>query len=731
MRHHHGRLLVVMAVLCSALPAADERRTLVFEAEAVSGPTDAWLKDRTSRDHWNLWSRDVDAARKWSGGVVLQSPPVLTDRTSPEEGAPPLHTHITGIPNGRYDVSLGMSRTLAVSRDGGRTWERTSNGDLGEVAIVDTTYDLWIDDRFVNVGNPGSAYYDRITLAPLIDAPPKPLVQGHAPERVRERLDRGLVALRRSAHEVHLSWRLLTGDGAEAAFLVQRIGADGGRERLTPTPLGTTTDFLDTAATATACSYAVIPVTRDGEGRPSPAAAVPAGEQRQDHLSIALEPGTTVQKVGLGDLDGDGRPDYVLKTPNGNIDPYVQYWKRSPDTYRLEARTADGRLLWNKDLGWSIERGIWYSPFIVCDLDGDGKAEVIAKTGEGDPRDPDGRVSSGPEWATVFDGATGRELAHAPWPSRTIGGEALAYNYASRNQIGIAHLDGKTPCLILERGTYTTIQVHAYEFHAGRLLPLWQWSSLEERSPQRWKGQGAHTLQAHDVDGDGRDEVVLGSAVLDDNGKGLWTTGLGHPDHCYVGDIIPDHPGLEIFYGMETAQKEANGLCIVDARTGSILWGLTGATRHVHGFGFCADVDARHPGLEIYGCDTDAEKKFDHGWLCAADGTVIEATRALTGCRPVRWGADPQAELLAKGRITRYGQTASLAEIQGGVVLVADVLGDWREEVFTSLPGELRIYTTPLPAKDRQVCLLQDPVYRNTVTAASQGYFYNAMRGVR
>ena len=125
--------------------------------------------------------------------------------------------------------------------------------------------------------------------------------------------------------------------------------------------------------------------------------------------------------MGVGDLDGDGRYDFVLKTPNQNIDPYVQYWTKSPDTYHLEARTADGRRLWNQDLGWSIERGIWYSPFIVFDLDGDGKAEVIAKTGEGVPRDAAGRVQSGPEWATVFDGATGREVARVPWPSRTVG----------------------------------------------------------------------------------------------------------------------------------------------------------------------------------------------------------------------------------------------------------------------------------------------------------------------
>ena len=718
--------LTAAAALSPFVSAADQR-TLVFEAETVSGPANAWLVNKTSKDHWNLWSTDADAAKKWSGGVVLQTPPVMADRASPAEGVPPLHTHIAGIPNGRYDVTVKMNRTLGVSRDGGKTWARLSNGDLGEVTITDGTFDLWVDDRFADANNPGSGYYDNLQFAPIQPVAPKPVFVGFAKERVRENLDRGLVALRRSATEVRLSWRLLAADAADTAFQVLRTDSSGRTRRITTTPITTTSDFTDTSAPANACSYAVVAVVRGVEGPASRPTAVPAGREAQSYLSFPLEPGTTVQKVGLGDLDGDGRYDFVLKTPNQNVDPYVNYWKKSPGTYHLEARTADGRKLWDKDLGWSIEQGIWYSPYIVFDLDGDGKAEVISKTGEGDPREADGRVQTGPEWVTVFDGATGRELARAPWPSRTVGGETLDYNYASRNQLGIAYLDGKTPCLIVERGTYTVIQVHALQFHAGELTPVWQWNSLQESRPKRWRGQGAHTLQAHDVDGDGRDEVVVGSAVLDDNGVGLWSTGFGHPDHCYVGKILPDRPGLQIFYGMETAQQKANGLCVVDAATGQVLWGLQGSTRHVHGYGFCADIDASRPGLEVYGCDTDAKKNFERGWLLDARGELIVATKDLTSHRPVYWDADPQAELIAKRRITDYGATTVQQEIDGNVVLVADVFGDWREEIFTTLPGELRIYSTPISARDRRVCLLQDPVYRNTVAAASQGYFYNAM----
>ncbi len=721
----------LFALLASAagvtFALAADSRVLVFEAEAVSGPASAWQVNKTSKDRWNLWSTDADAAKKWSGGVVLQTPPVAADRTSSEEGAPPLHTHITGIPNGRYDVTVKMNRTLGVSRDGGKTWERLTNGDLGEVTITDGTFDLWVDDRFADLTNPGSGYYDNIQFAPIGQTVVKPRVVGYSKERVREKLDRGVVALRQSAGAVHVSWRLLTGDAPEIAFHVQRTDAAGRTVRLTPQPITATSDFTDTTAPADACTYAVVSVVRGVEQPASRSVAAPAGTQARPYLSLPLAPGVTVQKVGLGDLDGDGRYDFVLKTPNQNVDPYSAYWKKSPGTYHLEARTADGRQLWDKDLGWSIEQGIWYSPYIVFDLDGDGKAEVIAKTGEGDPRDADGRVQTGPEWVTVFDGATGRELARAPWPARTVGDQTLDYNYASRNQLGIAYLDGKTPCLLVERGTYTIIQVHAFQFHGGKLSPVWQWNTLQESRPKRWRGQGAHTLQAHDVDGDGRDEVVVGSAVLDDNGVGLWSTGFGHPDHCYVGKIMPDRPGLQIFYGMETAQAKGNGLCVVDAATGQVLWGLQGPTRHVHGYGFCADIDAGRPGLEVYGCDTDAKKSFERGWLLDARGELIVATKELTSHRPVYWDGDPQAELIAKRRITDYGSTTVQQEIDGNVVLVADVLGDWREEIFTTLAGELRIYSTPLPATDRRVCLLQDPVYRNTIAAASQGYFYNAM----
>ena len=69
-------------------------------------------------------------------------------------------------------------------------------------------------------------------------------------------------------------------------------------------------------------------------------------------------------------------------------------------------------------------------------------------------------------------------------------------------------------------------------------------------------------MHSADVDGDGRDEIVLGSVVLDDNGTALWSTGFGHPDKCFVTDIDPERPGLEIFYAYEDWHDDGNGICM-------------------------------------------------------------------------------------------------------------------------------------------------------------------------
>jgi len=230
-------------------------------------------------------------------------------------------------------------------------------------------------------------------------------------------------------------------------------------------------------------------------------------------------------------------------------------------------------------------------------------------------------------------------------------------------------------------------------------------------------------MHCADIDGDGRDEVIIGSAAIDDNGDSLWTTGLGHPDHHFVGDIDPSRPGLEIYYGIETRRKERNGMCLVDAATGKILWGHEGFTRHVHSRGLCSDIDARHVGAECYSTDTDAEKKPAQAYLRTAQGREV-STELLWGFGPwtAYWDADPQREILWRRRIQDYGGTEHEPQIEGRVIAVADILGDWREEIITSVDGEIRIYTTTIPAVDRRPCLMTDPIYRIDVAHAAMGY---------
>ena len=86
------------------------------------------------------------------------------------------------------------------------------------------------------------------------------------------------------------------------------------------------------------------------------------------------------------------------------------------------------------------------------------------------------------------------------------------------------------------------------------------------------------------------------------------------------------------------------------------------------------------------------------------------------------WDADPQRELILNNRIVKYNGTA-LAAVNAKFLAVADVCGDWREEILATAPGELRIYTTAIPALDRRPWLMQDPIYRNCVGRQTSGYY--------
>lgn len=533
--------------------------------------------------------------------------------------------------------------------------------------------------------------------------------------KTAENLDRGLVVVRRSDGANYMSWRLLKSDPVNVSFKVYGSAGDAKDETLIG-EVRDKCDFVDfTPGNRT--FYRVVPY--DGDRTMPSVGTAKLDPTAQGYIRIRLRGNYRAQKVGIADLDGDGRLDFIVKQPDFNTDPYQQpgYWKKSEDTYKIEAYKHDGTFMWVYDMGWAIEEGIWYSPIVVYDLDGDGKAEVFCKGGEGDPREPTGHVRSGPEYLVVLDGLTGRVKTRLPWPSRD-GFED--YNYYSRNLLGIAYLDGQRPHLIVERGTYTIIKLEAYD---PSLKLVWRWEASGNYA--QYRGQGMHGMHAADVDGDGRDEVIIGAAVIDDNGQPLWNTRLGHPDVCYIADIDPSNPGLEIFYGIEP-RRNSNAVCLVEARTGRLLWGNPEPTVHVHGQGMVGDIIPAEQGLECYAGEAKGGTNY---WLYTAKGKLIgHIELGDLSPKAIYWLENPTKAYIVGNRILVW-PGREIGRVQGRVVAIADCMGDWREEIITALEGEIRIYTTTTPAAFRRLCLMQDRLYRNDVAVQTMGYFYPPQLG--
>ncbi|QGY44915.1 hypothetical protein GM418_14930 [Maribellus comscasis] len=535
--------------------------------------------------------------------------------------------------------------------------------------------------------------------------------------QVQENIDRGIVALCEGEKAVFVSWRLLKDDPENVAFNIYRqdIGLND-YVKVNDKPVSNSTNYLDDSAKpGHGYNYKVKKIVGPTEYDTPGEAYVFTRTGSQPWISIKLKDQVTLKRIGIGDLDGDGAYDFVLQHPDFNVDPYYRpgYWKRSPESYKLDAYSSKGKFLWRHDMGWPIETGTWYSPYMVFDVDQNGKAEVYAKAGEGDPREMDGHVLNGPEYLVKIDPLTGKILKKQSWISKE-GFES--YNYWSRNFLTVAYLDGINPSLVMQRGTYTVIKTEALD---KELKPIWKWESMGK--DEKYKGQGAHAIMTGDIDEDGKDELVFGTSALDDNGVPMWHTGLGHNDAGYIADILPERPGYEIFYGIESRSPQ-NGVCLVDAKTGEIIWGYEGSTFHVHSQAMIGDITDEYPGIECYAGEAKGGDKF---FLYTADGKRL-SDKNLWGLAPkaIWWDADDLKEICFQNEVFDYiGETH--LKVEGKVLIVADILGDWREEIVTSLPGELRIYSTNILSDKKIVCRMQNHLYRMAVADATMGY-YNA-----
>lgn len=597
--------------------------------------------------------------------------------------------------------------------------------------------------------------------------------------------DRALAALA-VPDGVYLSWRWLADDPEDIAFHVYRTKADGAVVRVTDEPVTQTTDFIDRGGALSEDDGWYITCVLDGGEDPTPSASAwrPRSPEHT-YFERSTGSGGHGRSLAMGDLLGRGQMDFVLRHSSGTIDPYYSLWERREHRYTLHAFDHDGNLLWKYAMGESIEPGIWYSPYLVYDLDQDGDAELIVKAGDEslgpeELQDESGRVLYGPEYLRIIDGHDGQTvLAQVDWPNREgyRGADPPDtpleerryedYNRQSRNLMAIAYLDGEHPYVVVLRGTYGKLKAAAYRYDGGTLHRVWSWENedpyaltpveageagyeeyrREYERMHRWWGQGAHSLRAADIDGDGRDEVILGAIALDDDGTPLWSMNRGHVDHVHLGDLDPQRPGLELYFGTERSHDRA-GIGMAMAETGEFLWTNDWATSHIHREGMCADIDARHPGTECY----SGESERSGHWLFTSAGRVLQDTPLNDSLTPkaAYWDADPQRELLvgsgdasdellvaptdyASGEsyefLTIPNDTESRDHEYVTLLAVADILGDWREELIYADRGRILVYMSRIPAESRHVWLMQDPVYRSGVTVGSMGYYQQPLLG--
>lgn len=605
-------------------------------------------------------------------------------------------------------------------------------------------------------------------------------------------------------NRILVSWRMLPGDNENTGFDLYRKRGSAKESKVNSKPI-TATCFQESASlsmtsdityrltyTGSDETLATFTITKERLTNRLPYISIPL-KSTED---VCAESNIKYQAndCSVGDLDGDGVMEIIVKrlltvynadgtvlsdgTGGGDSDPRARHcviW----DAYKL-----DSTFLWRVKSGPNIILGN-SSNFGVADLDGDGCAEVVTKTGEGTvfgdgyeipDTDNDGMTDyrsiwpaghytgdgpkgyGGPEFFSVIDGKTGRELARANFIARGKEGETpaqLAQNWYSNDwewdprsdkyqwklanslRLGIASFDGKKNQIFLGRGVYGKTKVEGWDYADGQLTRLWHFDTSDAGGADKNKdgkpnsayaGQGNHSFTVADLDGDGKDEVMYGSCAWDDDGTGLWTTGLGHGDAQHVGKFLPQREGLQVFHCLENGKTM---VALHDARDGSVIWKKDGSSDNDMGRCLVGDfyAGADFPGCEFY---------YYQGNIIKSDGTeTTYSTKGIKGgCAMAIWfdGSllrqqmeDNIINSISAGRtftMWPYGMS-SINGTKGNPSWYGDLVGDWREEVImpdaTKL-SEIKIFSTWYPTTHKFPWLMTDHQYYMSCVNQNVGY---------
>jgi rhamnogalacturonan endolyase len=573
-----------------------------------------------------------------------------------------------------------------------------------------------------------------------------------------EFLTRGVYAVPAEKGKVFISWRLLGNEPQDIAFNLYK-SYKGKQVKLNTNPIQLITSFTDSLAeTEDENTYTVKAIINKKEEKTGSSFVLAANPL--PYLSIPLKtiPGYIANDASVGDVDGDGVYEIFLHLAGKGKDNSQAGFTDPPI---IQCYTMKGTFLWEINLGKNIREGAHYTQFMVYDLDGDGKAEVAMKTADGtidgkgvvigdsskDYRNEKGYILSGPEYLTVFNGLTGAAISMVDYnpprhPSsltptteelKSTWGDGYG-NRMDRFLACIAYLDGIHPSLVMCRGYYTRTVLAAWDLKNKQLTPRWVFDS-NNPGDKAFAGQGNHNLTVADVDGDGKDEIVYGQMTIDDNGKGLYSTGIGHADAMHVSDLDPSRAGLEVFSIQERFGDA--GANFRDAKTGEVIWKIAsvkaGEDGEGPGRGLSLDIDPRYPGFESWVAGAGITGLFD-----VKGNKIAEKTPPCN--MGIFWDGDALSEILNGVNISKWdyvnssltnlfdGKALGVASNNGtkaNPCLSADLFGDWREELICRSADNtsLRIYSTVIPTTIKLYTLMHNPQYRLSI--AWQNVAYN------